>query len=121
MTGPDLELDDDGRTVTMTFSTTPAARLKLDAQEVEALLEKLGEFRALMSPEMPRTFPEGRSFPAIPDPSWTTKPDVVHGSVFLHIRDPRFGWLRNIISREDARSLADALQRDTEITPWVPK
>jgi len=118
MSGPDLELDDDGRTVTMTFATTPAATLKLDVQELEALLEKLGEFRALMCPDVPWTFPEGRSSP-IGDPPWRTKPDLLYGNVFLHIRDPRFGWLRNIISRENARSLADALQKDTEIIPWV--
>lgn|SRR5262249_10503525 len=119
MTGPDLELDDHRRTVTMTFATTPPATLKLDAQELEALLEKLGECRALMCPEVPWTFPEGRPSPSIGDPPWKTEPDLLHGNVFLHIRDPRFGWICNIILRENARRLADALQKDTEITPWV--
>ncbi len=119
MTEPNLKLENDGKTLTITFATTPPATLELDVPALEALVEKLGEFRALMLPEVSRAFPEGRSFPAIGDPPWTTEPDLLHGNVFLHIRDPRFGWLRNIISRAEARSLAAALQRDTEITPWV--
>jgi hypothetical protein len=119
MTEPDLKLENDGKTLTITFATTPPATLELDVPALEALLEKLGEFRALMRPEVSWTFPEGQSFPAIGDPPWRTKPDFLHGNVFLHIRDPRFGWLRNIISREEARNLATALQGDTEITPLV--
>jgi hypothetical protein len=119
MTEPDLKLENDRKTVTMTFTTTPPVTLKLDAPALEALLEKLGEFRAQMLPEVPRTFPEEQSFPAIGDPPWATRSDLLHGNVFLHIRDPRFGWLCNIVSREEARKLANSLQKDTEITPWV--
>jgi hypothetical protein len=119
MTEPDLKLENDGKTVTITFTTPPPVTLKLDALALEALLRKLGEFRARMHPEVPQTFPEGLSFPAVGDPAWTTDPDILHGCVFLHIREPRFGWLRNILSREEARRLASSLQKDTEITPWV--
>ena len=119
MTELDIRLENDRKAVIITFATTPPATLKLDVPALEALLEELGEFRALMIPEVPRTFPERQSFPAIGDPPWTTEPDLLHGNVFLHIRDPRFGWLRNIISREEARGLASALQRDTETSPWV--
>src|SRR5260370_42648306 len=121
MTEPDFNLADDCKTVTITFTTTPPVALKLDASALEALLEKLGELRARMLPEVPRTFPEGQSFPAIGDPPWATDPDILHGHVFLHIRDQRFGWLRYIISRGEARRLAGSLQKDTEITPWVPE
>ena len=117
MTELDWTLEDDRKTVTITFPTTP---LELDAAALEALLEKLGEFRAHMLPEVPEAFPEGRSFPSVADPAWKTDPDFLHGFVFLDIRDPRFGWLRYILSRDSAGKLARSLQKDMEITPWVP-
>jgi hypothetical protein len=119
MTEPDLKLENDGKTVTITFTTPPPVTLKLDAPALEALLAKLGEFRAHVLPEVPRTFPEGQSFPSVGDPAWKTGPDFLHGFVFLDIRDPRFGWLRYILSRGDAGRLASSLQKDMEITPWV--
>ena len=114
------EPEDDRETVTITLPTTPPVTLKLDAPALEALLGKLAEFRAHMLPEVPRTFPEGQSFLSVGDPAWKTGPDFLHGFVFLHIRDPRFGWLRYILSRDDAGRLASSLQKDMEITSWVP-
>ena len=120
MTKLDWKLEDDWKTVTITFPTTALATLELDAAVVEALLEKLGEFRALMLPEVPGAFPEGQSSPSVGDPAWDTGPDFLHGFVFLHIRDPRFGWLCYILSRDSAGKLASSLQKDMEFTPWVP-
>jgi hypothetical protein len=87
MTEPVFTLEDDGETVTITFTTTPPVTLKLDALGLEMLLQKLGEVRARLQPEVPHTCPEGRSFPAVGDPPWATSPDILHGNVFLHIRD----------------------------------
>ena len=121
MSEPDVKLDDDRKTVTITFATTPSVTLKLDTPAVEKLLQKLGECRAWMLPKVPLTFPEGQSFSVYTDMRWATAPDVLHGCVFLHIRDPRFGWVRNILWRDEARKLASSIQKDTEITPWVPE
>lgn len=116
-----LELDEDRRIVTMTFPTTPPTAFTFDLQGIESLLNELGQVRRSMIPEVPLTFPGGQSVPAIADPTWTTAADPLHGCVFLHLRDPRFGWIRNIIPREDARRLAASIQKDTEISPWIPE
>jgi hypothetical protein len=83
-------------------------------------LYETAEAAAHMLPEVPRTFPEGQSFLSVGDPAWKTDPNFLHGFVFLHMRDPRFGWLRNILSRDDASRLASSLQKDMKITPLVP-
>jgi hypothetical protein len=89
---PDVKLDDDRQTVTITFATTPSATLKLDAPALEKLLHRLGECRAGMVPEVPLTVPERPSGPTYDtDFRWATAPDELHGCVLLHIRDRRFG------------------------------
>jgi len=118
---PDVKLHDDRQTVTITFATTPAATLKLDAPAIEKLLHRLGECRARMVPEVPLTVPERPSGPTYTDFRWATAPDQLHGCVFLHIRDRRFGWIYNILWRDEARRLAGSIEKDAEITPWVPE
>lgn len=117
MEGPNWKLDDDLRTVTVTFPTDPPVALKLDAQHVEEILENLGELRANMKPEIPHDLAGRRKFKAIPDPRWVTKPDAMIGNSLLHIRDPRFGWLHYLIPRDEARKLAGFLQTQADAPP----
>jgi hypothetical protein len=120
MTGPNWKLEDDVKTVTLSLPTTPPAALQMDALGIDGLLENLGDFRALMQPEVPKTFPMGQMVDAIPDPAWVTEPDAMLGNTVLHIRDPRYGWLHYVIPREEARKLASVLQNQVDAPPPGP-
>lgn len=108
--GPNWRLDEDLKTVTVSFPSVPPVALKLDAREVDEMLRNLGEFRAAMQPEAPRTFDRGQLVPTAADPLWQSEPDGISGGSLLHLRDPRFGWLHYLLPRDEARKLADLLQ-----------
>ena len=120
MTVTNWHIEDDRKTVTITFPTTPLIALKWDTDVVSEHLGKLGEFRALMQPEVGTTWAPGQLFRAIIDPVWSTEPEVMEGNSVLHVRDPRFGWLHYVIPRHEARKLGEALIRQADqpvVTP----
>jgi len=121
MTGPNWKLDDDLKTITLTFPTDPPVALQLEVSGVEDILKNLGEFRAAMTPEVQKTFAMGQKVGAIPDPAWVTEPDLLAGDSLVHIRDPRYGWLHYLIPREEARKLATLLQNQVDAPPLGQK
>jgi hypothetical protein len=120
-TGPNWHLDDDRKTVTITFPTNPPVALKLDARAVDDVLNNLGAFRAAMTPEVPRDHSLGQRVAAVPNPLWQTEPEMMLGDSLLHLRDPRFGWLDYMIPREEARKLAGFLLRQADNPPPAPR
>jgi len=120
MTGPNWNLDDDLKTVTITFPTNPPVALRLDVAGVEDLLKNLGEFRALMTPGIPSDFALGQTVGVIPDPRWMTEPEMMMGSSLLHFRDPRYGWLHYLLPRENAQKLAGYLKVQVETVEPAP-
>ena len=117
MNGPNWNLNEDIKTLTVTFPTNPPATLTLDVNGVDDIIKNLGEFRALMTPSVSYDHPLGQRVAAIPDPRWSTEPDVMLGDSLLHIRDPRFGWLHYLIPRHEARQLAGGLQAQVDAQP----
>jgi hypothetical protein len=117
MSGPNWKLDEDGKTVTLTFPTEPPVALKLDAVQVDDLLRNLGIFRGSMKPEVPTKYALGLKVEAVPDPAWMTEPDLMLGDSLLHIRDPRFGWLHYLIPKTEAKKLAEFLQTQANAPP----
>jgi hypothetical protein len=118
MAGPTFSLDSDRRTVTVSFPADLPTEMKLSAGQVEEMLLKLGEFRALMKPAVPAEWPLGQQFRAHRNLRWVTETEAMVGDSVLHLRDPRFGWLHYVFPREMARRLgrlfiaqADALPR----------
>ena len=109
MRAPDWKLEDDRKTVTLTFDTEPRVSLKLDVGAVEEILANLGDFRGGMTPEVKRNWVGGQKVQAVPDPRWYTEPDLMRGDSLLHIRDSRFGWLSYLLPREEARKLGQLL------------
>ena len=109
MSGPDWKLEDDLKTLTVSFPSNPPVALKLDAAGVQDLLANLGEFRSFMKPEIEKDWTPGQRAGAIPDPRWMVEPELMRGNSFLHLRDPRFGWLHYVIPREEARKLGQLL------------
>jgi hypothetical protein len=107
-------LEENHRQVTVKFSTTPPASMKMDAGEVEDVLLGLGTLRGEMWPEVPKIYKLGqKQIEAVDDPIWSTEPEATlgHGDTILHIRDPRYGWLHYLVPREEAAKLAALLLR----------
>ena len=101
----------------MTF--TNGAQLRLDAAAVENLLKHLGEYRAMMQPEVQPRFGLGQS--VIFDPRWATEPELMLGNSVLHLRDPRYGWVHYAIPRDEARRLGALLQGQSDNPPTGPR
>jgi hypothetical protein len=110
MAGPNWKLEDDNRSVRVTFPTDPPVVLKLGIAGIEEILKNLGEFRAAMKPEIPRKFAMGQKVQAVASPVWTIEPEVTRSDSLLHIRDPRYGWLHYQLSRAEALKLVEFLQ-----------
>lgn len=120
MTGPNWKLNDDLTTVTITFPTAPPVELQIDVAEVETMLLNLGRFRALMQPPVPRDYALGQVCTALQDPRWVTEPEAMQGNSLIHIRDPRFGWLNFILTRESSTALMGFLQAQLDLPPPAP-
>ena len=108
-----FQLSGDLKIVTVKFTcpASPSATLRLDAQNLDNLLQKLGACRAAMKPEVPESLPGRLSVQAITDPKWFTEPERLNGDSVIHLRDPRFGWLHYILPRAMATKLASTLQK----------
>lgn len=118
--GPSWKLNADLRSVTITFPTDPVVTFVMTTEVLDELLANLGVFRSQMEPEVPREFALGQRVPAVAGPAWATEPDIMAGETLLHLRDPRFGWLHFLISRWDAKSIADIFLAQAAHTPAVP-
>ena len=122
MSEPNWKLEDDRQTVTVTFPSDPPVVLKLTTASVDSLLHGLGGLRVQMLPAPPAEFTSGQEFVAAPYPGWATEVDATHGNSVLHFRDPRFGWLHYMITKEEALKLSTALamQADSAMTFQPP-
>lgn len=115
MSGPNWKLDDDYKTVIVTFPTSPPVALKLDVAGVEDILKNLGMFRGAMKPEVSKTHAMGQKVFAVPDPIWVAEPDALVGDSLLHIRDPHYGWLHYLLPKAEALKLGQILQAQAEV------
>jgi hypothetical protein len=117
MNGLTAELLPDGK-AQLTFATTPGhvSVLIIDTARLEQLIQRLGELRAAMAPEVSPDFPMGQTVDAIPDPRWSSESELTQGNSLLHIRDNRYGWLHYVLPRLEARKLGGILiaQADSE-------
>ena len=111
MNGTEWKVDNHLNTMTITFPTSPNVAIRWTADQVDEHLRKLGELRSKMKPPHPRNFALGQVFRGIANASWATETDTMLGNSILHIRDPRYGWLYFLFSKEDARKLATLLQK----------
>ena len=116
MLGVNWKLEDDLKSVTISFPSKPPVGLRFNTAEVDETLKNLGEFRASMQPPIPANWSLDQKVEAIPDPAWYTEPEMMMGNSILHIRDPRFGWLHFLLPRENARKLGELLTRQA-VTP----
>ncbi|MDQ0559955.1 hypothetical protein QO004_001737 [Rhizobium mesoamericanum] len=106
---PRWELDDELKTLSITFPTDPPVAFMLDAEAVSKLIDRVGQIRAEMLPSYQESWKGGQMVNAVLDPHWYSEPDALLGESLLHIRDPRFGWLHYALPRESARALGTLL------------
>ena len=114
MAGTEWKVDKHLNTMTITFSTSPRVVIRWTADQVDDHLRKLGELRTKMKPPHPRNFALGQVVRGIANATWATETDTMLGNSILHIRDPRYGWLHFLFSKEDARELATLLQKQVD-------
>lgn len=114
MAGTEWKVDKHLNTMTITFSTSPRVVIRWTADQVDDHLRKLGELRTKMKPPHPRNFALGQVVRGIANAPWATETDTMLGNSILHIRDPRYGWLHFLFSKEDARKLATLLQKQVD-------
>ena len=117
MNGPAWNLDDDLKTITVTFPTDPPVQLKIDAEQIDEHIVNLGELRSHMKPPVQNDWALGQKVGAIPNPRWVTEPDLMEGNSLLHVRDPRSGWLHYLIPRSEAEKLGNLLKSQSESPP----
>ena len=114
MAGTEWKVDKHLNTMTITFPTSPRVVIRWSADQVDDHLRKLGELRSKMKPPHPRNFALGQVVRGIANAPWATETDTMLGNSILHIRDPRYGWLHFLFSKEDARKLATLLQKQVD-------
>jgi hypothetical protein len=105
----DWKIDEDRKTITITFSAEPPISLKLNTEEVDGLLGRLGALRSHMLPEHSYFDPRGKTAKAIVNPRFATETERLNEDIILHIRDPRYGTLTYMLPRENAASLGRSL------------
>jgi hypothetical protein len=119
--GPHWRLDDDRKTITITFPTNPPVAMQLDAEGISDLLTNVGEMRAVMEPAYAADWTSGGAVGVIPDPRWFSEHELMEGNSLLHVRDPRFGWLHYMFPREGARQLGQYLIAQADLPLPGPK
>jgi hypothetical protein len=114
MDGIEWKVDTNLNMMTITFPTSPRMVIRWTADQVDHHLRELGELRSKMKPPHPRNFALGQLVRGIANASWATETDTMLGNSILHIRDPRYGWLHFLFSREDASKLASLLKKQVD-------
>lgn len=107
-------------TVTITFQATPPFEVELDADEIDSLLNSLGELRAMMQPAHPLYFTKHQDINFIVDPRWAYEQEPILDQSVLRIRDPRYGWLHYVVPHDAASRLAEALAAQANPPPQPP-
>ena len=107
--GPDWRLDNDKKTITVTFPTEPPMSYKLQTSLVDDLLRAVGMLRANMLPERLYEDLTHTKNESIVDPRWATGTELLSGDIVLNIRDPRYGTLSFLLPREGAGKLGQIL------------
>jgi hypothetical protein len=95
--------------------------LVLPLAAVEGIVQGLGDYRAEMTPEVEASWAFGQTVAAIPDPGWVIEPETFLGGVFLHVRDPRFGWLHYVLPPQAAKTIGETLIKAAEVAPPAPQ
>jgi hypothetical protein len=106
-----LSVSDDKRSATLGLlqNGQPTNQVTIQAAELDLIIAKLGEARAVMSEPVSARPPQetGTKELGVIDPMWRTDPPLNEGlgGIILRLRHLGFGWLTFILPHHEARSL----------------
>ena len=109
-------LSEDGEELKLTI---PAAggmglTLPLDTGQVDDLIALLVRLRPDMTPPVPETFPDTKTFAGVLDPCGFKGSDRWGDYILLHLRHPGVGWLHFGIPMAKARAMGRVLGEKAE-------
>jgi hypothetical protein len=87
----------------------PKSSLDLTADELSAFIQRLGEIRMRMKPDIDRRPLKTMEYRTFLDPCWICQQELMRENSLLHLRDPRYGWLHFSLPREQAKKLGETL------------
>lgn len=83
--------------------------MHLGPNDVVALVEQLGAFRASMLPRVARSVSPTHKYSIEVNPCWYAEPHPTSDAVVLFLRDTGVGWIGFSIPRDKALRLCDEL------------
>lgn len=93
--------------------------LAFSPDQVDGILAALVDIRRQMSPPVPRTHDQSKSFKTDLD-GWFVDQGLMNGQPFVHVRHPGLGWMHLGLSKEDALKMARWLIEFGEAQPEAP-
>ena len=91
---------------------SPVRTVKLTAADIDQLIARLVQFRAMMTPEIERTPPDPVTTRPLIDPMWALRIPAADRDKLLMLRHPGLGWLMFLLPPREAAKLAHALLSD---------
>jgi hypothetical protein len=102
---PQLQIEETADRLTLTVGVST---IEMCAADVQELICHLGSMRMKLSPPVTREF-DKKATQFVDNPSWMIGSHLFSGNLQLHIRDPRFGWLRYLFPLDEGRSIVKAV------------
>ena len=103
--------------IQLRFMNSMNGTVVLETAALDQLIGGLGRARGQIAPPVREEYEVGQHRDVISDPRSALEVEALNGDVFLTIRDPRFGWLRFLFSKDEARQLGIQLQEAAEQAP----
>lgn len=100
---------------------TPAVSVKIDdrnvvleAEEVDAVIERLGLIRAAMRPEIPKEPSRAHQYVIEMDPCWHSEKHPLYEGAVVFLRHSGLGWAGFALPTHSMIKLKDALNKHLE-------
>ena len=114
---PDLETAE----LTIGDGSGPKVRVPMKAHHVERYIAGLADIRSKMKPEVPRSFPQGKSVHQTTATSYAVGTDALTGRPTIAFRSEGFGWLKFDLDPTAAVAISGLLQGTAEQPPNTSK
>jgi hypothetical protein len=106
-----VQLSADAQELTIEIRPHNTNLMKVTAESADRILDFFGTARATLRPAVAQEWISTEAVEAERDPRVFLTQDRLAGDVLLHVRDPRFGWLHYVLTKNYARLLGEELIR----------
>ena len=109
-------LSENGEELKLTLPTSGGMglTLPLNTGQVDDLIALLVRLRPDMTPPVPMTMPNTKTFKAVYDPEGSMATDGYGDSILLHLRHPGIGWLHFAFPLAQARAMGRIMREKAE-------